>query len=35
MSQSQTQIEEPSITEEDLEIIKERETNIKQLEVSA
>uniref|UniRef100_A0A673AW45 Syntaxin 12, like n=1 Tax=Sphaeramia orbicularis TaxID=375764 RepID=A0A673AW45_9TELE len=30
--QSQTQMEEPGITEEDLEIIKERETNIKQLE---
>lgn len=32
--QSQTQTEEPAITEEDLEIIKERETNIRQLEVS-
>ncbi|XP_040900759.1 syntaxin-12-like [Toxotes jaculatrix] len=31
-SQSQTQTEEPTITEEDLEIIRERETNIKQLE---
>ncbi|XP_071382587.1 syntaxin-12-like [Centroberyx affinis] len=30
--QSQTQTEEPAITEEDLEIIKERETNIRQLE---
>lgn len=30
--QSQSQTEEPAITEEDLEIIKERETNIKQLE---
>ncbi|XP_029928236.1 syntaxin-12 [Myripristis murdjan] len=30
--QSQTQTQEPAITEEDLEIIKERETNIKQLE---
>ncbi|KAE8277254.1 Syntaxin-12 Syntaxin-13 [Larimichthys crocea] len=30
--QTQTQTEEPSITEEDLEIIKERETNIRQLE---
>ncbi|KAG7235478.1 hypothetical protein INR49_002613 [Caranx melampygus] len=29
---AQTQTEEPAITEEDLEIIKERETNIKQLE---
>ncbi|XP_042346146.1 syntaxin-12-like [Plectropomus leopardus] len=32
--QSQTQTEEPAITEEDLEIIKERETNIKQLEAN-
>lgn len=31
--QSQTQTEEPTITEEDLESIKERETNIRQLEV--
>ncbi|XP_039972624.1 syntaxin-12 [Xiphias gladius] len=30
--QSQTQTEEPTITEEDLESIKERETNIRQLE---
>ncbi|XP_056142606.1 syntaxin-12-like [Lampris incognitus] len=30
--QSQSQIEEPAITEEDLEIIRERETNIRQLE---
>ncbi|XP_073343514.1 syntaxin-12-like [Pagrus major] len=30
--QSQTQTEEPTITEEDLENIKERETNIRQLE---
>uniref|UniRef100_A0A3Q3GNZ7 Syntaxin 12, like n=1 Tax=Labrus bergylta TaxID=56723 RepID=A0A3Q3GNZ7_9LABR len=30
--QTQTQTEEPPITEEDLETIKERETNIKQLE---
>ncbi|XP_060937888.1 syntaxin-12 [Limanda limanda] len=29
---NQTQTEEPAITEEDLELIKERETNIKQLE---
>lgn len=32
--QSQTQTVEPTITEEDLEIIKERETNIKQLEAN-
>ncbi|XP_023997252.1 syntaxin-12-like [Salvelinus sp. IW2-2015] len=32
-SQSQTQqLEEPEVTEEDLEVIKERETNIRQLE---
>ena len=30
---NQTQTEEPAITEEDLELIKERETIIKQLEV--
>ncbi|XP_034730305.1 syntaxin-12-like [Etheostoma cragini] len=30
----QTQMEEPTITEEDLDIIKERETNIKQLEAN-
>ncbi|KAA8587871.1 hypothetical protein FQN60_016733, partial [Etheostoma spectabile] len=30
----QTQTEEPTITEEDLDIIKERETNIKQLEAN-
>lgn len=29
-----TQAEEVAITEEDLELIKERETNIRQLEVS-
>lgn len=29
-----TQTEEVAITEEDLELIKERETNIRQLEVS-
>lgn len=29
-----TQAEEGAITEEDLELIKERETNIRQLEVS-
>ena len=34
-TQTQTQTEEAAITEEDLEIIKERETNIKQLEVPA
>uniref|UniRef100_A0A8C9ZUX0 Syntaxin 12 n=1 Tax=Sander lucioperca TaxID=283035 RepID=A0A8C9ZUX0_SANLU len=32
--QSQTQTEEPTITEEDLDIIRERETNIKQLEAN-
>ncbi|KAK5862838.1 hypothetical protein PBY51_018196 [Eleginops maclovinus] len=33
-SESQTQTEEPPITEEDLEIIRERETNIRQLEAN-
>lgn len=32
-SQTQTQTMEPGITEGDLEIIRERETNIRQLEV--
>ena len=32
-SQTQTQTEEAPITDEDLEVIKERETNIRQLEV--
>lgn len=31
-SQTQSQVEEPAITEEDMEVIKERETNIRQLE---